>query len=140
MRLLLAWGADPSARNLEHDLPQGLLPPGAPGDQVRPPDHPHSQHHPQCTLKLPADREKLPRIAPGTPKSHCLPSNPCCYAQKFCCCTPNILLLYSRIFTTPPKLWGPVPGPLGDIPKFWGRTPCFGALPEPSLPHSCACS
>ncbi|NWU07618.1 IKBD inhibitor, partial [Cephalopterus ornatus] len=28
VRLLLAWGADPSARNLEHDLPQGLLPPG----------------------------------------------------------------------------------------------------------------
>ncbi|NXO63748.1 IKBD inhibitor, partial [Phainopepla nitens] len=33
VRLLLAWGADPSARNLEHDLPQGLLPPGSPGDQ-----------------------------------------------------------------------------------------------------------
>lgn len=47
VRLLLAWGADPSARNLEHDLPQGLLPPGSPGDQVRPPDHPHTQHHPQ---------------------------------------------------------------------------------------------
>ncbi|NWV62552.1 IKBD inhibitor, partial [Malurus elegans] len=28
VRLLLAWGADPSARNLEHDLPQALLPPG----------------------------------------------------------------------------------------------------------------
>ncbi|KAF4793713.1 NF-kappa-B inhibitor delta [Turdus rufiventris] len=36
IRLLLAWGADPSARNLEHDLPQGLLPPGAPGEQVAP--------------------------------------------------------------------------------------------------------
>ncbi|XP_050839233.1 NF-kappa-B inhibitor delta-like isoform X3 [Serinus canaria] len=36
VRLLLAWGADPSARNLEHDLPQSLLPPGALGDQVRP--------------------------------------------------------------------------------------------------------
>ncbi|XP_063274936.1 NF-kappa-B inhibitor delta-like isoform X3 [Prinia subflava] len=35
VRLLLAWGADPSARNLEHDLPQGLLPPGSPGDQLR---------------------------------------------------------------------------------------------------------
>ncbi|XP_054504057.2 NF-kappa-B inhibitor delta isoform X5 [Agelaius phoeniceus] len=35
VRLLLAWGADPSARNLEHDLPQSLLPPGAPGDQLR---------------------------------------------------------------------------------------------------------
>ncbi|XP_029818933.1 NF-kappa-B inhibitor delta, partial [Manacus vitellinus] len=35
VRLLLAWGADPSARNLEHDLPQGLLPPGPPGDQLR---------------------------------------------------------------------------------------------------------
>ncbi|XP_032936697.1 NF-kappa-B inhibitor delta isoform X1 [Catharus ustulatus] len=35
VRLLLAWGADPSACNLEHDLPQGLLPPGAPGDQLR---------------------------------------------------------------------------------------------------------
>ncbi|XP_038016720.1 NF-kappa-B inhibitor delta-like isoform X5 [Motacilla alba alba] len=34
VRLLLAWGADPSARNLEHDLPQSLLPPGAPGDQT----------------------------------------------------------------------------------------------------------
>uniref|UniRef100_A0A8D2PJP4 NFKB inhibitor delta n=1 Tax=Zosterops lateralis melanops TaxID=1220523 RepID=A0A8D2PJP4_ZOSLA len=42
VRLLLAWGADPSARNLEHDLPQSLLPPGPPGDQVRPPDHPHT--------------------------------------------------------------------------------------------------
>ncbi|XP_017591615.1 PREDICTED: NF-kappa-B inhibitor delta [Corvus brachyrhynchos] len=35
VRLLLAWGADPSARNLEHDLPQGLLPPGTSGDQLR---------------------------------------------------------------------------------------------------------
>ncbi|XP_071432735.1 NF-kappa-B inhibitor delta-like [Pithys albifrons albifrons] len=35
VRLLLAWGADPGARNLEHDLPQGLLPPGPPGDQLR---------------------------------------------------------------------------------------------------------
>ncbi|XP_064254565.1 NF-kappa-B inhibitor delta isoform X4 [Passer domesticus] len=35
VRLLLAWGADPSARNLEHDLPQSLLPPGAPGEQLR---------------------------------------------------------------------------------------------------------
>uniref|UniRef100_A0A674G720 NFKB inhibitor delta n=1 Tax=Taeniopygia guttata TaxID=59729 RepID=A0A674G720_TAEGU len=35
VRLLLAWGADPSARNLEHDLPQSLVPPGAPGDQLR---------------------------------------------------------------------------------------------------------
>ncbi|XP_064296235.1 LOW QUALITY PROTEIN: NF-kappa-B inhibitor delta [Phalacrocorax carbo] len=35
VRLLLAWGADPGARNLEHDLPHGLLPPGPPGDQLR---------------------------------------------------------------------------------------------------------
>ncbi|KAM6996058.1 NF-kappa-B inhibitor delta-like [Passerculus sandwichensis] len=35
VRLLLAWGADPSARNLEHELPQSLLPPGAPGEQLR---------------------------------------------------------------------------------------------------------
>ncbi|XP_077644606.1 NF-kappa-B inhibitor delta-like [Lonchura striata] len=35
VRLLLASGADPSARNLEHDLPQSLLPPGAPGDPLR---------------------------------------------------------------------------------------------------------
>ncbi|TRZ18029.1 hypothetical protein HGM15179_009117 [Zosterops borbonicus] len=54
VRLLLAWGADPSARNLEHDLPQSLLPPGPPGDQVRPPGHPHTQHHPQHP-NLPAD-------------------------------------------------------------------------------------
>ncbi|XP_068785568.1 NF-kappa-B inhibitor delta [Struthio camelus] len=35
VRLLLAWGADPGARNLEHDLPHGLLPPGPAGDQLR---------------------------------------------------------------------------------------------------------
>ncbi|KAM9603004.1 NF-kappa-B inhibitor delta [Morphnus guianensis] len=35
VRLLLAWGADPGARNLEHDLPHSLLPPGPPGDQLR---------------------------------------------------------------------------------------------------------
>ncbi|XP_064359598.1 NF-kappa-B inhibitor delta [Dromaius novaehollandiae] len=35
VRLLLAWGADAGARNLEHDLPHGLLPPGPPGDQLR---------------------------------------------------------------------------------------------------------
>ncbi|XP_054019134.1 NF-kappa-B inhibitor delta [Dryobates pubescens] len=35
LRLLLAWGADPGIRNLEHDLPHNLLPPGPQGDQLR---------------------------------------------------------------------------------------------------------
>ncbi|KAM8793648.1 LOW QUALITY PROTEIN: NF-kappa-B inhibitor delta-like [Eudromia elegans] len=35
VRLLLAWGADAGARNLEHERPQGLLPPGPRGHQLR---------------------------------------------------------------------------------------------------------
>ncbi|XP_025048179.1 NF-kappa-B inhibitor delta isoform X1 [Alligator sinensis] len=37
VRLLLARGADPSARNLEHEQPAHLLPPGPAAEQVRVP-------------------------------------------------------------------------------------------------------
>ncbi|XP_025048180.1 NF-kappa-B inhibitor delta isoform X2 [Alligator sinensis] len=35
VRLLLARGADPSARNLEHEQPAHLLPPGPAAEQLR---------------------------------------------------------------------------------------------------------
>ncbi|XP_077045898.1 NF-kappa-B inhibitor delta isoform X2 [Agelaius phoeniceus] len=76
VRLLLAWGADPSARNLEHDLPQSLLPPGAPGDQVRPPDHPHSQHHPQHHPQITPTASTIPRSPPQPAPSPAPPITP----------------------------------------------------------------
>ncbi|XP_041273625.1 NF-kappa-B inhibitor delta-like isoform X3 [Onychostruthus taczanowskii] len=102
VRLLLAWGADPSARNLEHDLPQSLLPPGAPGDQVRPPITltPSTPLHP----KLPADGGKCPELLLE-------PQNPKVFLKTLLLC-PNVLLLHPLIFTTPQTV--------GSCPRTFG--------------------